>query len=379
MPWSAFNCSPLPPLSAVWHKTLWAPERFGGSLQQTNQSTPLQESSLDGKASQSYPKDTGDLPQQNVAHLGAEQLDMRSSMMQKWHKALATGIAWMTHPPLIFSRELSDFHPRYFWPWVAKNMTYILSYFVTNAIVYTLVAIVVAICFFQLFRNLLITQASETTSDVISESLQSHGVQSQAQLLSKDVVDRILIDPKSTQLVSQLLIRVLQQEQTIDQTKKLIKTVFRDKSVQDTTKVFFLDLLSIQYIQDRTNRIGHGAVQEVLSRQQSREWVTGLFQRTFTDPSVQQHLGNALWKATWYSLTPSILQGSKQKPAQQSSAPPAETSEPKQGDRPAPPKDAVPKPMETQAIQPAESRDERVTSSGDAAATDGSAAPATAH
>ena len=57
--------------------------------------------------------------------------------------------------------------------------------------------------------------------------------------------------------------RVLQQPQTIDQTRKLVKTVFKDDSVKDTTKVFFLDLLAIQQVwlgmhqyRDRDHRAG---------------------------------------------------------------------------------------------------------------------------
>eukprot|EP00669_Euglena_mutabilis_P014231 TRINITY_DN9282_c0_g1_i1.p1 TRINITY_DN9282_c0_g1~~TRINITY_DN9282_c0_g1_i1.p1 ORF type:complete len:471 (+),score=24.51 TRINITY_DN9282_c0_g1_i1:36-1448(+) len=250
-------------------------------------------------------------------------------------------------PPALPSVDWRDFHPRVLYGWLRHNSHLVLSYFVTNAIVSALMVVMLVISLFTLFRRSVISHASATSSDVLSTTLRAEPVTAQAQALSKAVVDAILTDPKSVTLVSQLLLRVLQMPQTKEQSEKLIVAVFQEERVRKNTGALFTDLIGLPVVQDRADRIGQAAASDVLDSPAPRDWLSALFQRTFASPEMQRSIGDALWKATWFSLTPGMFQGSR---SPQPPDPPA--GSPSSFLTPAPPPDETTPPLVPESQNP---------------------------
>ena len=61
--------------------------------------------------------------------------------------------------------------------------------------------------------------------------------------------------------------------------------------------------------QDKINEIGMKATEHVLNSDESRDKLAALFTEVFADRHLQRDTGDALWNATWYSVTPSVFVG----------------------------------------------------------------------
>mmetsp|Transcript_106830 Transcript_106830/g.184283 ORF Transcript_106830/g.184283 Transcript_106830/m.184283 type:complete len:89 (+) Transcript_106830:311-577(+) len=64
-------------------------------------------------------------------------------------------------------------------------------------------------------------------------------------------------------------------------------------------------------IQAKINAMGLDAAEHVLNHETSQTQLRDMFRSVFAQRELQLDVGDALWNATWYSITPNILRGKK--------------------------------------------------------------------
>ncbi len=201
---------------------------------------------------------------------------------------------------------------------------------------------------------------SEHGADVASQSLSSTSVQTSAGDLSKAVIQQILEDPKTSdmavqfltdlfrrpdtkRILTELVINILQDEQTKQQvsqlareqvawylmndvqtmehlvamitrallrdetlasSNELVKKILQDELVQDQASQMFAKVFVTDYMKNSAQDLGTHTLHQVLSDDNVKEHATTFVRTVLQDQHIQHDAGYALWEALKVSITP---------------------------------------------------------------------------
>jgi len=194
-------------------------------------------------------------------------------------------------------------------PWVQRTIVLAASYVLTHAVLSGVAAIGAVLALYWVFQARVLSHAAATSRDVLFDTLGKKEVKLQAETLSKEVVERILNDTGTLDLVVQLVAQVLQRPEVYAAVRELVVALLNDPAVRQVTAAFFVDVLRRPEIQGRVNAMGTEATSHVLHSPATQRRLEALFRDVFARRDLQVELGRALWNATWYSVTPGRLAG----------------------------------------------------------------------
>ncbi|EKF33651.1 hypothetical protein MOQ_002475 [Trypanosoma cruzi marinkellei] len=123
------------------------------------------------------------------------------------------------------------------------------------------------------------------TAVVASEALGDLRLREQAIQLSKEVVENVLTDPKSLDLVVRLVVQVLRQDDTRIAVSSFLRSLFEDHYTQEVTKKFVLMTILDPWIQEQLRSIAKDLAKDLLN-----------------DPEVKRALVNLLTDSANTSL-----------------------------------------------------------------------------
>ncbi|KAL0483427.1 hypothetical protein AKO1_014757 [Acrasis kona] len=224
----------------------------------------------------------------------------------------------------------------------------------------------IPICVLLVFSGSIKDFFTEHGAHVASQSLSSENVQSSAGELSKNVVQQVLEDPKTSdlavtfltqlvkrddtkQLVSGLVVSVLQDQyvkeqvsnlareqvawyllnepRTLEQLSSLVQrtlalpethesvkcisnSVISDPHTLDLVTNLLSEVILRQYVKDSAVQLGIYTSNQVLSDEHVKNMATGFARAVMMDPHTQNDAGQLLWEAFKVSVTPSWFSGS---------------------------------------------------------------------
>ncbi|CBH10342.1 hypothetical protein, conserved [Trypanosoma brucei gambiense DAL972] len=102
------------------------------------------------------------------------------------------------------------------------------------------------------------------TAAVASEALGDARLRERATNLSKEVVESVLKDQKSVELVVGLVVRVLQEDDSMIAVSSFLRSLFEDHYTQEVTKKFVLMTLLDPWIQEQVRLIAKDLVKGLL-------------------------------------------------------------------------------------------------------------------
>ena len=118
------------------------------------------------------------------------------------------------------------------------------------------------------------------TADVASEALSDHRLRQQAVMLSNEVVNKLLRNDEVAMLVRDVLIHVVQQNETRNALMMLIHNVFEDPYFQETVKKFVIRTLNDPWIIEKVNDLASNTGHSLIQNPKLRSEVTGLLKNS---------------------------------------------------------------------------------------------------
>jgi hypothetical protein len=144
------------------------------------------------------------------------------------------------------------------------------------------------------------------TAAVASEALGDVKVRGQAVTLSKEVVESVLKDPKSVELLVEVVTSLLQKKDTQKAVTSFIQSVFADEYTQAISRKFVVDIIDSSYVREQLETIAYDLVVELLKNPKLRVSLSELLLESTSDALKDKKLhattGVAMRHAAYYLL-----------------------------------------------------------------------------
>jgi hypothetical protein len=140
--------------------------------------------------------------------------------------------------------------------------------------------------FWQPFRSDATLQGTEVASNVLSDARVREG----AVQITKEVVEAVLKDPSSVELLVGVLTRLLQQPGTRVATIIYLEQVFNDPLTQDLAKRLIIDVARDEWTRDSLSDIARVLVLDLLKEAVVKKALTDLLLRSATDALRDEEL-----------------------------------------------------------------------------------------
>jgi hypothetical protein len=128
------------------------------------------------------------------------------------------------------------------------------------------------------------------TAAVASEALGDYKVREQAVQLSKEVVENVLRDAKSVDLVVHVVVKLLEQEDTKRAVTGFIQGIFEDRYTHEVTKKFVLSIVTDPWIRGKLDEIAKDLVLDLLRNPSVKEALTNYLLASASDALRQPEL-----------------------------------------------------------------------------------------
>ncbi|CCW59860.1 unnamed protein product [Phytomonas sp. EM1] len=144
------------------------------------------------------------------------------------------------------------------------------------------------------------------TAVVASEALGDLRLKGRAVELSKEVVDNVLNDPKTLQLVVGIAVKLLAQEDTKIAISSLLRSLFEDHYTQEITKKFVLKILRDPWIMEQIHVIAKDHTLKIIETKEVKTALTKLFTECIERMVENSELQHSVARAIRVSLIRAI-------------------------------------------------------------------------
>jgi hypothetical protein len=148
----------------------------------------------------------------------------------------------------------------------------------------------------------------ENSSHLAQRTLSDAKVKEQALQLSKEVVENILRDNRSVELLVTVITRLLRQEDSKIAVTSFIRGVFEDHYTQEITKKFVLKIVLDPWIQEQLDRIAFDLTVNLLKDPKTKKVVTDLLVQSaseaLADAKLQSTSAQAVRSTVYYTVNP---------------------------------------------------------------------------
>eukprot|EP00045_Choanoeca_perplexa_P002904 m.27573 g.27573 ORF g.27573 m.27573 type:complete len:359 (-) comp11760_c0_seq1:128-1204(-) len=147
----------------------------------------------------------------------------------------------------------------------------------------------------------------------------------QTQEFAGRIVDWLSKDPTTQANLGQLMVQVLQREDTHAAVVELTRSVLADPTTRMQAAQLVGDLMQFEVVKRESVKLGVYSGHMVMNDESIQQHSVDFVQKVFEDPQLQKSGGNAIWNAVGYSVTPSFKLfgkwGSKKDPVTESDGP----------------------------------------------------------
>lgn len=144
------------------------------------------------------------------------------------------------------------------------------------------------------------------TAAVASEALGDVMVRDQAVTLSKEVVESVLKDPKSVELLVKVVTSLLQKKDTQKAVTSFIQSIFADEYTLAISRKFVVDIIDSSFVREQLELIAFDLTAELLKNPKIRVMLAELLLESTSDALKDRKLhattGEAMRSAAYYVL-----------------------------------------------------------------------------
>lgn len=146
------------------------------------------------------------------------------------------------------------------------------------------------------------------TAVVASEALADVKIKLQAVALSKEVVEQVLRDPKSVELLVVVVRQLLQKEDTRIAVSSFLKSIFEDHYTKEVTKKFVIDILDSKEVRDHLDIVLYDLVVMLLKNPKVKDalvlYLLDSASGALRDQSFHYQAGGALRSSLYFAVNP---------------------------------------------------------------------------
>jgi len=128
----------------------------------------------------------------------------------------------------------------------------------------------------------------------------------QSQEFAGWIVDWLSKDPATQANLGQLVVQVLQREDSHAAVVELTRSVLVDPTTRMQAAQLVSDLMQFESVKRESVRLGVYSGHMVMNDDSIQQHSVDFVQKVFEDPQLQKTGGNAIWNAVGYSVTPSF-------------------------------------------------------------------------
>ena len=125
-------------------------------------------------------------------------------------------------------------------------------------------------------------------------------------MLSKEVVENVLKDPKSVELVVQVVASLLQKEDTRVAVTSFIRSVFEDHYTKEISRKFVVEIIDSKLVREQLEVVAYDLVIDLLKNEKVREALSDFLLDATSDALKDKKLhastGSAMRSAAYYIL-----------------------------------------------------------------------------
>ena len=146
------------------------------------------------------------------------------------------------------------------------------------------------------------------TAVVASEALADFKIKVQAVALSKEVVEQVLRDPKSVELLVLVVGRLLQQPDTKKAVTSFLSSIFEDHYTKEVTKKFVIEILDSKEVRDHLDVVLYDLVIMLLKNPKVKDalvfYLLESASEALRDQSFHYQAGGALRSSLYFAVNP---------------------------------------------------------------------------
>lgn len=152
------------------------------------------------------------------------------------------------------------------------------------------------------------TDAPSRTADMASEALNDVKLKEQATVLSKQVVENVLQDQESVELLVSVIKRLLAEQESRLAVTLFIQSIFEDRHTQEISKKFVIELVKDPWVRHELQKVAFGLVLDLLDDDRTKdvmaEFLLSSTTEALKDAKLHQETGKAFRSATYFAINP---------------------------------------------------------------------------